>query len=190
MKLPIIAGATIAIAAYFAVMTILVPSFYLDTYSIYPRPVHAVSISDETISLGGSVRIDIDITNNNDFAEYLITTVSFPNLTNAESHVQIVGYDFELTPLYVKAGQQAGSVYGTKLAAAPHALIESSTPNAAIEESYMISLMITPPEHGTFTVHVKSASLPHSDELAHFPYEGAKDAQGEFVSVYNIAVIP
>ena len=142
------------------------------------------------VALGESVRIDVRITNSNDFAEYLITTVGFPNLDSAEPYVRIVGYDFGLPPSYIAAGQKAGSVYGSKLAAAPHALIESSTPNAAAGESYAVSMLATPPEPGTFAIHVKSASLPHSDELAHFPHGGTKDAQGEFVSVYNISVLP
>lgn len=190
MKVSIIAGVVVSVTAYFVVMVAVVPSIYLDSYSLYPQPVHSVTISDDVVSLGESFILRVDARNNNDFAEYVVTTVGLPALDDAREHATVVGYDFVQAPGYVEAGDPVPLTYGTALDAAPHAYIISRSTDATIGAKYHVELAITPPDPGTFIIHVKTAALPHADDLAHFPHSGFLDAQGELADVYEVAVLP
>ena len=190
VKALVAAGAVGAVAAYFAIMLLVVPPAYLDTYSLHPRPAHTVTLSNETIMLGESFLFEVYTINDNDFADLLITTIGFPQLEDASLYAQLIGYSFEQSPRYVVTGEPVSAAYGATPDGAPHAAIESMTADVVIGGRYSITLEITPTEPGPFVLQVKSVSVPHADELAHYPHSGAMDAYGELVEIYEINVLP
>ncbi len=179
-----------AVAAYFAVMVAVVPPLYLESYTSYPAPVHSVTVSDDAISLGESFRLRVDVVNDRDFADFVVTSVGFPGLEDAGAHVDLVGYDFDLPPRYVAAGDQPRSIYGAGSDGNAYASIESTGSDVGVGERYHIALSVTPPASGDFAVHVKTAAVPHSHGMAHFPHSGPGDAQGETVEIHVVSVVP
>ena len=108
-----------AVAAYFAVMVAVVPPLYLESYTSYPAPVHSVTVSDDVISLGESFRLRVDVVNDRDFADFVVTSVGFPDLEDAGAHVDLVGYDFDLPPRYVAAAARPARSMAPGLTVAP-----------------------------------------------------------------------
>ena len=54
---------------------------------------------------------------------------------------------------------------------------------------FLSSSEVKPNNVGRFVIFVKTIALPHTNELGHYPKNGIKDHQGEFVVVSSIEVV-
>lgn len=176
-------------AAYFVAMIGVIPQLYLEYYTAYPTLTHHVSVSDSNIPLGESFSLRIDVDNEYDQADILITSVSFPSLEgNLEDHVRLVRYDFGMAPLYLEAGDAAGVVYGAGSAEIVHPTIRSTGVDVAAGDKHHVEFLITPPTEGDFEMQIKTTAVPHSHSKAHYPHSGFVDTQGEFVEIHVVGV--
>ena len=189
LKKTLIASSLAILLSFYFVMTLVImPQEYSSLKVIEPQPIHLVSISDDKITLGSSFKIEIEMTNKNDSADIVLTSVGFPSLTNLDS-VEVIGYDFTQSPKKIDIGYKIGSEYtfGESISA-KYPLIEADSRNVPEDYSARMVLLVTPQKAGTFEMYVKTIAIPHTTEHSHFPYEGLIDPQKEFVDVYSVVV--
>ena len=189
MRSYIIAGAICAVLfVYFFMTLVILPEEYRSHKIVEPQPIHSVIISENEIPLGESFKIEIEMTNQNDFADIVLTSVGFPNLDDLDS-VEVIGYDFTQSPKNIDIGYEVGSdyTYGEVIPAV-YPSIEADSRNISADSQFRMVLLVTPPEAGLFEVYVKTVAIPHTTELSHYPYEGKIDPQGEFVDVFSVII--
>lgn len=192
MKKFVILGAiSVGLVVYFFMGLVIFPQEYLSHDVIEPQPIHTVTISENEISLGKSFEIEIEVENKNDFADILITSVSFPGLLDSRDTVKIITYDFTQSPRHIVPGDKINSDYtlgGEVTATYPS--IEAYSRNVPVNDSYKMTLSITPQKIGPFETFIKTIAIPHTTEISHYPYEGLLDTQSEYVSVFSVNVNP
>ena len=191
MRIYLIAGALAAVLfVYFFMTLVILPEEYRSHKVVEPQPIHSVTISEDEISLGESFKIEIEMKNQNDFADIVLTSVGFPSLDNHDS-VQVIGYDFTQSPKEIDIGYEIGSdyTYGEVMPAV-YPSIEADSRNIPADSQFRMAVLVSPPESGLFEVYVKTVAIPHTTELSHYPYDGQIDPQGEFVDVFSVKVRP
>ena len=191
MRIYVIASSVAAILfVYFFMTLVILPEEYRSQKIVEPQPIHSTSISENEITLGDSFKIEIEMQNQNDFADIVLTSVGFPNLEDLDS-VEIIGYDFTQSPKEIDIGYEVGSdyTYGDVIPAV-YPSIEADSRNIPADSQFRIVLLITPQESGVFEIYVKTVAIPHTTELSHYPYDGKIDPQGEFVDVFSVIVSP
>jgi len=190
-KILISGGMIIALAIYFIMTLVIFPQEYLSQSVVEPQPIQEITIDSNEIVLGESFQINIQIINKNDISDILITSVGFPNLQEIEDEIEIISYDYTQSPRYIKPGEKLNSDYtsgGHILAEYPS--IEAYSRNVVQDTSYHMVFGITPTSGGIFEIYVKTIAIPHTTDLSHYPQDGFKDPQGEYVSVYTVNVNP
>ena len=191
MKIYVITGAVAAVLfVYFFMTLVILPEEYRSHKIVEPQPIHYTSVSESEITLGDSFKIEIEMQNQNDFADIVLTSVGFPNLEDLDS-VEVIGYDFTQSPKEIDIGYEVGSdyTYGEVIPAV-YPSIEADSRNIPADSQFRMVLLVTPPEAGIFEVYVKTVAIPHTTELSHYPYDGKIDPQGEFVDVFSVIVSP
>ena len=191
MRIYLIAGALVGVLfVYFFMTLVILPEEYRSHKIIEPQPIHSVIISEDEISLGESFKIEIEMKNQNDFADIVLTSVGFPSLDNHDL-VEVIGYDFTQSPKEIDIGYEVGSdyTYGEVIPAV-YPSIEADSRNIPADSQFRMVVLVTPPETGNFEVYVKTVAIPHTTDLSHYPYDGKIDPQGEFVDVYSVEVWP
>lgn len=189
----IIVIAVLALAAYFALSIYVLPKSYLSISPPKPEPVFTnIALSALEISLGQFFDLSITATNKRETADLQIVSVEFPNLTRTDDFVTITKYDFSQKPLFIKLGREIGAEYtgGEKSIFKKYPSIEAINRPWNAGDSHGIDLEIKPDKVGRFVIFVKTIALPHLEERAHFPRDGIKDDQNEYVSVYSVEVKP
>jgi hypothetical protein len=182
---------TAALVVYFIMTIVIFPQEFLSQGIIEPQPTQEITIDSDEISLGESFQIKVQIINQNDVSDILITSVGFPNLQEIGDKIEIISYDYTQSPRYIKPGEKLNSEYtsgGHILAEYPS--IEAYSRNVVQDTSYHMVLGITPTNGGIFEIYVKTIAIPHATDLSHYPQDGFKDTQGEYVSVYTVNVNP
>ena len=181
----------VALSVYFLMTLVIFPQEYLAHKVIEPQPTQEVMINSNEISLGESFQITIEIINENDISDILITSVGFPNLEDIGDEIEIISYDYTQSPRYIRAGEKLNSEYtsGGPIQA-EYPSIEAYSRNVSADTSYHMVLNIIPNNGGIFEIYVKTIAIPHTSNLSHYPQEGFKDPQGEYVSVYKVKVNP
>jgi len=185
------AGIVAALVVYFSMTLVVFPQEFASKTPIEPQPTHSISLTDEQIKLGQSFHIEIQIENQNDVSDILITSVAFPRLEQIKDNVEIISYDYTQSPRYIKPEDKLMSEYtlgGVVLAQYPS--IEAYSRNVPPDTSYQMELKVTPNDPGSFEVYIKTIAIPHTTDLSHYPYDGLLDSQGEYVSVYTVQVNP
>ena len=192
MKKGIIFGSIIAALSMYFIMTLVIfPEEYLSRAVIEPQPIQSSSTLVNEITLGESFDIQINIENKNDVADILITSIAFPNLEEIRESVKIVSYDYTQSPRYIDIGDKINSGYtegGQILAEYPS--IEAYSRNVPKNTAYQMAIAVTPQNVGVFETYIKTIAIPHTTNLAHFPYDGHLDYQDEFVTVISVTVNP
>ncbi len=187
----IFGGVVVALSVYFFMALVIYPDEYLSHAVIEPQPIQSTSISTNEITLGESFDIQINIENKNDVADILITSIAFPNLEEIGEIVKIVSYDYTQSPRYIEVGDKINSGYtegGQILAKYPS--IEAYSRNVPENTAYQMAISVTPQNAGVFETYIKTIAIPHTTNLAHFPYDGHLDYQDEFVTVISVTVNP
>lgn len=178
---------------YFVSVLYLVPGLYSEKSRDVPSPLFDVSLSNSTVRLGESFRIDVVSENVGDYGDIHIVSVGFPNMTGIDStYVRVVSYNFTHAPHFIEINDEVGAGYtgGTQTVHAKYPSIEAVSRPAVPGEKYQMGVIVTPVASGNFTVYVKSVDIPHLSDVSHFPKTGIKDYQDEFVKAYNVAVVP
>ena len=190
MKIVILGVLATILIVYFLMTLVIFPDEYRSHKVIEPKPIHTASISSNEITLGESFKIEIEMINQNDFADIVLTSVGFPSLSDLDS-VEVIGYDYTQSPKYIDIGYEVGSdyTYGEVIPAV-YPSIEADSRNIPANSEFRMVLLVNPPESGLFDVYIKTVAIPHTTNQSHFPYEGLVDPQGEHVEVYSVAVNP
>ena len=191
MRIYVIAGVLAAVLfVYFFMTLVILPEEYRSHKIVEPQPIHLASVSENEIPLGDSFKIEIEMKNQNDFADIVLTSVGFPNLDDLDS-VEVIGYDYTQSPKEIDIGYEVGSdyTYGDVIPAV-YPSIEADSRNIPADSEFRMVILVTPPESGPFEVYVKTVAIPHTTEYSHYPYEGLVDPQGEFVDVFAVNVSP
>jgi len=180
-----------ALLVYFTMTLVIFPQEFLSQGIIEPQPIQEITINSDEISLGESFQIKVQIKNENDISDILITSVGFPNLQKIGDELEIISYDYTQSPRYIKPGEELNSDYtfGGHIPA-EYPSIEAYSRNVAADTSYRMVLGITPTNVGVFEIYVKTIAIPHTTDLSHYPQDGFVDPQGEYVSVYTVNVNP
>lgn len=191
MKLYLIVGSlAVILFVYFFMTLVILPEEYSSHKVIEPQPIHTVTISNDEITLGDSFKIEIEMINQNDFADIVLTSVGFPTLSNLES-IEVIGYDFTQSPKFIEIGYEVGSEYTFgEVIPAVYPSIEADSRNIPQDSLFRMVILVTPTESGIFESYIKTVAIPHTTEQSHYPYDGFVDAQGEFVDVLSVTVIP
>lgn len=191
MKTGAVAGVALAVAAaYFALAIFFLPQPYsLMLAPPKPAPViTGVTISDESIPLGGEFSIRVSAANRGEPADLQLVSVAFPNATRTDI-VAINDHNFKQSPLFIEPGDPIASGYtGIQNIAASYPAVEAISRPWEPGEAYNIDLSIRPETEGRFVMFVKAVGLPHNGDQAHFPESGMVDQQQEYVAVYEVLV--
>lgn len=188
MVLGVTVGA--ALLLYFFLMFFVFPNWY----QIEPRRPEAV-VTDAEFSkiempLGETLTVSVVGTNHGEDADMQIVSIGFPNLTRTDT-IEIIQHDFTQMPQLINAGDELGSSYQglATLVEAQYASVEAFSRPWEGGSSYSIEMQVKPETAGKFAVFVKSVAFPHSWDGGHWPAEGTKDHQQEFVQVYHVQVV-
>ena len=149
-----------------------------------------VNISKLQVPVGTPFNISFIGSNQGNSADVQIISVAFPNLTRPNDFVQVKESDFNQRPLIFKKGDELSSGYSQNkipLKSKYH-LIEAYNRPWHSHDKHHLLVQVKPYTVGRFVIFVKTIALPYTNELSHYPREGIKDQQGEFVNVYSINV--
>jgi hypothetical protein len=152
-----------------------------------------VKMSASEIPLGKPFDISVTSNNQGDTADFQIVSISFPNLTSIDNNniITIKNHNFLQKPEFVKTGDEIGSKYSglSKTTTAKYPSIEFFSRPWKTDAIYQAEIEIKPPPAvGRFVIFIKTVSLPHNNEISHYPHTGIKDHQEEFVEAYYVNV--
>lgn len=182
-----------SVVIYFSFSTYVLPKTYLSLPSVIPLPTLTnIKISESQVAVGESFEVNITAANQGDRADIQIISVAFPNLTSSKGLVHVKEHDFTNSPIFIEIGDEIGSAYGglKKTVIAKYPSIEAFGRPWNAGESHSLAIEVRPDTAGRFVMFVKLVALPHTSDLAHFPKEGMRDHQEEFVEVYSVVVQP
>jgi hypothetical protein len=187
----VITGGALAVAAvYFALAIFFLPQPYSLTLAP-PRPapvITSVTISDESIALGGEFSIRVSTANRGEPADLQLVSVAFANATSTDI-ATVRDHNFKQSPVFIEPGDEVGYGYtGIQSAIAGYPAVEAVSRPWEPGEAYNIDLSVRPESEGRFVVFVKAVGLPHNGDQAHFPASGILDQQNEYVDVYEVMV--
>ena len=93
-------------------------------------------------------------------------------------------------PLLIKKGEMVGSNYRAEnLISARYPSVEAFSRPWHSQVTHHIKLEVKPDSAGRFVILLKSIAFPHLNQFAHYPLNGLRDYQNEFVKAYSILVI-
>ena len=187
----LIASISALLSVYFFLSLYAFPHLYVTLPKLRPIPViNNVSLSSSLIEIGHSFNLSLSATNNGDSADIQTISVGFPNLTSIDGFAQIRQSDFNQKPLLIKKGEMVGSDYRAgNLISARYASIEAFSRPWHSQVTHHIQLEVKPISVGRFVILLKSVAFPHLNQFAHYPLNGLRDYQNEFVKAYSILVI-
>lgn len=180
------------LSVYFFLSLYAFPHLYVTLPNLRPMPmINNVSLSSSIIHQGKSFYISLSGTNNGDSADIQTISLGFPNLTSTDGFVQIRQSDFNQKPILIKKDEMVGSDYqGTKnQVSARYPSIEAFSRPWHSQVTHYLQLEVKPTSIGRFVIVLKSVALPHLNEFAHYPLDGLKDYQNEYVKVYSVLVV-
>ena len=182
----------VILSLYFILTIFILPSEFLMTEQLIPKPSFQAVLSDSEIILNDSFRLDITSVNNGDYADIHIVSVAFPELIEIDDVVKIATYDFTLSPSYISVGEEIGSKYsgGVETTISQYPSIEAMSRPLKSDVETHFDIVVTPKKSGIFNVYVKSIGIPHTSDVSHYPYSGILDHQNEHVLVYSVTVNP
>ena len=181
-----------SLISYFFVSTYILPDIYQRAPK--PKPVPVISkanVSSPVIHLGNTIYFDLQVKNKGDDADMQIISIAFPNLTRTDTNVYIRQSDLTQKPMFINIGDKVGSDYSglENIVYAKYPSIEAFSRPWHSNVTHSIKLEVRPVSVGKFIVFLKVISLPHTDDLAHYPHQGIKDFQNEYVKVYPVLVL-
>jgi hypothetical protein len=187
---------------YFSLTWYFFPAFYTtQPYIAGGVPVLTqVNFSSSEVRAGSPFNLVVTGFNRGEATDIEIVSISFPNLTgdirfsernHKSGHVEVEKHNFTQSPLIVMPGDITGSRYsgGSETTTAKYPSIEFFSRPWKSDTGYQAILEISSGSEGRFSIFVKAISFPHIDEYSHYPHEGLKDYQEEFVGVYSINVM-
>ena len=182
----------VILSLYFILTIFILPSEFLMTEQLIPKPSFQAVLSDSEIILNDSFRLDITSVNNGDYADIHIVSVAFPELIEIDDVVKIATYDFTLSPSYISVGEEIGSKYsgGVETTISQYPSIEAMSRPLKSDVETHFDIVVTPKKPGIFNIYVKSIGIPHTSDVSHYPYSGILDHQNEHVLVYSVTVNP
>jgi hypothetical protein len=182
----------IALALYFLASIYFLPNLYVRLPKLSPAPVVInAGISLSQVSLGKTFNFTVTAENAADKADIQYISVGFPNLTRIDGDIHIRESNFSQKPLFVNIGDKVASGYTglENILYAKYPSIEAFSRPWHYKDIHHIKLEIKPSSVGKFVIFLKAIALPHTGNSAHYPQEGTKDFQNEFVKVYAIEVL-
>jgi hypothetical protein len=186
----LIASISALLSVYFFLSLYAFPNLYVTPPKIRPIPViNSVSLSSYVIEVGHSFNLSLSAANNGDSADLQTISVGFPNLTSIDGFVQIRQSDLNQKPLLINKGKMVGSDYRTEnLISARYPSIQAFSRPWHSQVTHHIQLEVKPDSAGRFVMLLKSVAFPHLNQFAHYPLNGQRDYQNEFVKAYWILV--
>jgi hypothetical protein len=187
----LIASISALLSVYFFLSLYAFPNLYVTPPKIRPIPmINGVSLSSSVIEIGHSFNLSLSAANNGDSADIQTISFGFPNLTSINGFVQIRQSDLNQKPLVIKKGEMVGSDYRAEnLISARYPSIEAFSRPWHSQVTHHIQVEVKPISAGRFVILLKSVAFPHLNQFAHYPLNGLRDYQNEFVKVYSILVI-
>jgi hypothetical protein len=187
----LIASISALLSVYFFLSLYAFPNLYVTPPKIRPIPViNHVSLSSSAIEIGHSFNLSLSAANNGDSADLQTISVGFPNLTSIDGFVQIRQDDLNQKPLFIKKGEMVGSNYRAgNLISAKYPSIDAFSRPWHSRVTHHIQLEVKPDSAGRFVILLKSVAFPHLNQFAHYPLNGLRDYQNEFVKAYSIQVM-
>ena len=182
----------LSLSAYFLASIYVLPGLYVKLPK--PRPVPLISdtkISPPRIQLGETFYMILTAENVGDNADIQIISVGFPNLTTVDRYMHIRESDFSQKPVFVTIGEKVGSDYNglENIVYARYPSIEAFSRPWHSKDVHHIEFEVKPSSVGKFVIFLKAIALPHGGDFAHYPRNGIKDYQNEFVKAYSIEVM-
>ena len=186
----LIASISALLSVYFFLSLSAFPNLYVTPPKIRLMPViNSVSLSSSVIEIGHSFNLSLSAANNGDSADIQTLSVGFPNLTSIDGFVKIRQSDLNQKPLLIKKGEMVGSDYRAEnLISARYPCIEAFSRPWHSQVTHHIQLEVKPDSTGRFVILLKSVAFPHLNQFAHYPLNGLRDYQNEFVKAYSILV--
>jgi hypothetical protein len=187
----LVASISALLSVYFFLSLYAFPNLYVTPPKIRPIPViNNVSLSSSVIEIGHSFNLILSAANNGDSADLQTISAGFPNLTSIDGFVQIRQDDLNQKPLFIKKGEMVGSDYRAgNLISAKYPSIDAFSRPWHSQVTHHIQLEVKPDSAGRFVILLKSVAFPHLNRFAHYPLNGLRDYQNEFVKAYSIQVM-
>lgn len=180
------------VSVYFFLSFYIFPHRYIGLPKLKPMPeIHDVSLSSPVVGIGQRFYLTLTGINIGDSADIQTMSAGFPNLTTTYGFVKIIHSDFIQKPIIIKKDEMAGSSYqGTgNLISAKYPSMEAFSRPWHSQVTHHIEFEITPNSIGRFVILLKSVAFPHLNQFAHYPLNGLRDYQNEFVKAYSIQVV-
>jgi hypothetical protein len=177
-------------AIYLSSTILVFPQIYENMPTNTPKPRLDIKISDQKVMRGQSFEIQIQSYNDGDEADLQIVTVGFPLNKNLDN-VKIVEYNFLQSPQLIQIGEEVGSQYtaGKETIKTKYPFVEAYSRPSKNGDSFKMTLAVTPDETGAFKIYTKSVTMPHTNNLSHFPQDGLLDQQNEFVQEFIVDIV-
>ncbi len=188
----LIASVSSLVSVYFFLSFYVFPHLYINLPKLKPMPeITDVGLSSPVIGIGQSSYLTLTGVNIGDSADFQTISVGFPNLTTIYDIVKIIHSDFNQKPILIKKDEMVASSYqGTgNLISAKYPSIEAFSRPWHSQVTHHVEFEITPMSIGRFVILLKSVAFPHLNQLAHYPLNGLRDYQNEFVKAYSIQVV-
>jgi len=195
-----VTGSIIAalLAVYFSLMWNFFPAFY----SVQPAVAKGlptlteVSLLSSGRSPGSSFDISVTGFNRGETTDIQIVSISFPNMTGNinfgdgnpnDGYIKVKNHNFSQSPLFVASGDIVGSRYsgGSETTAAKYPSVEFFSRPWKGNTGHHAEIEVNPASSDKFVILVKAISLPHFGNLSHYPQDGLKDYQEEFVKIHS-----
>ncbi|CAN5243243.1 hypothetical protein BH18THE2_BH18THE2_37000 [soil metagenome] len=195
-----VTGSIIAalLAVYFSLMWNFFPAFY----SVQPAVAKGlptlteVSLLSSGRSPGSSFDISVTGFNRGETTDIQIVSISFPNMTGNinfgdgnpnDGYIKVKNHNFSQSPLFVASGDIVGSRYsgGSETTAAKYPSVEFFSRPWKGNTGHHAEIEVNPASSDKFVILVKAISLPHFGNLSHYPQDGLKDYQEEFVEIHS-----
>jgi hypothetical protein len=188
----LIASVSSLVSVYFFLSFYVFPHLYISLPKLNPMPeIHDVRPSSQVVGIGQSFNLTLTGVNIGDSADFQTISAGFPNLTTIYGFVKIIHSDFIQKPILIKKDEMVGSSYqGTgNLISAKYPSIEAFSRPWHSQVTHHMEFEITPMSIGRFVILLKSVAFPHLNQFAHYPLNGLRDYQNEFVKAYSIQVV-
>jgi hypothetical protein len=177
-------------------------NFFPAFYSVQPAVAKGlptlteVSLSSSGLSHGGSFDISVTGFNRGETTDIQIVSISFPNMTGninfgdgnqKDGYMKVKNHNFSQSPLFVASGDIVGSRYsgGSETTAAKYPSVEFFSRPWKGNTGHHARIEVSPASSDKFVIFVKAISLPHFGNLSHYPQEGLRDYQEEFLEIHS-----
>ena len=104
-----------------------------------------------------------------------------------DGYIKVKNHNLSQSPLFIASGDIMESRYsgGSETTVAKYPSVEFFSRLWKGNTGHHAQIEVSPATSDKFIIFVKAISLPHFGNLSHYPQDGLKDCQEEFVEIHS-----